>query len=42
MHKLKSTESHFNKAMDHVLGKSVNYEYLFSDALVKMGGPHPE
>ena len=28
--------------MAHVLGKSVNYDYLYSDARVKMGGPHPE
>jgi len=28
--------------MAHVLGKSVNYDYLYSDARVKMGGPHPK
>jgi hypothetical protein len=28
--------------MAHVLGKSVNYDYLYADALVNMGGPHPE
>ena len=26
--------------MEHVIGKKVNDEYIFSDALVKMGGPH--
>jgi hypothetical protein len=39
---LQPNTSHFNKAMAHVLGKSVNYDYLYSDARVKMGGPHPE
>jgi hypothetical protein len=34
--------ANYSKAIDHVLGKRVNYEYLYSDALVYMGGPHPE
>ena len=28
--------------MAHVMGKRVNNEYIFSEALVKMDGPHPE
>jgi hypothetical protein len=32
----------FPNALDHVMGKRVFDEYIFSDALVKMGGPHPE
>ncbi len=40
--KLDPNSSHFKKALAHVLGKSVNYDYLCSDALVKMGGQHPE
>ena len=32
----------FPSALDHVMGKRVYDEYIFSDALVKMGGPHPE
>jgi hypothetical protein len=32
----------FPNAMDHVLGKRVFDAYIFSDALVKMGGSHPE
>jgi hypothetical protein len=40
--KLEPNGSHFKKALAHVLGKSVNYDYLYSDARVKMGGPHPE
>jgi hypothetical protein len=29
----------FPNALDHVLGKRVFDAYIFSDALVKMGGP---
>ena len=32
----------FPNVLDHVMGKRVFDEYIFSDALVKMGGPHPE
>jgi hypothetical protein len=42
LQKLDPNSSHFKKALAHVLGKSVNYDYLYSNARVKMGGPHPE
>ena len=37
----KDSDSYPN-AMAHVMGKRVNNEYIFSEALVKMDGPHPE
>ena len=39
---IKKGSDSYPNAMAHVMGKRVNNEYIFSEALVKMDGPHPE